>query len=89
MKKSFKMGYEDKTKEQLIDELENKLQRISELEELYAKSILNEDELKASEERMKILFEYAPDAYYLSNIKGELVDGNKAAEEMVGYKKLF
>ena len=63
------------------------MQRISELEELYAKSILNEDELKASEERMKILYEYAPDAYYLSNIKGELVDGNKAAEKMSGYKK--
>ena len=81
------MEYEDKTKEQLIVELENKLQRISELEELYAKSLLNEDELKASEERLKILFEYAPDAYYLSNIKGTLVDGNKAAEKMVGYKK--
>jgi len=81
------MEYVDKTKEQLIDELENKLQRILELEELYAKSMLNEDELKASEERMNILFEYAPDAYYLSNIKGELLDGNKAAEEMVGYKK--
>ena len=87
MKKSFKMEYSNKTKDQLIDELENKLQRISELEELYSKSVLNEDELKASEERMKILFEYAPDAYYLSNIKGELVDGNKAAEKMVGYKK--
>jgi PAS domain S-box-containing protein len=81
------MKYEDKTKEQLIDELVDKLQLISELEELQAKSVLNEEELKASEERMKILFDYAPDAYYLNNIKGNLVDGNKAAEEMIGYKK--
>ena len=81
MKKSFKWNIDDKTKDQLIDELENKLQRISELEELYSKSVLNEDELKASEERMKILFEYAPDAYYLSNIKGELVDGDEAQKK--------
>ena len=42
------MEYGDKTKEQLIDELENKLQRISELEELQAKSLITEEELKAS-----------------------------------------
>ncbi len=42
---------------------------------------------KESEERMKILFEYAPDAYYLSDSKGVFIDGNKAAEKLSGYKK--
>jgi len=46
-----------------------------------------QQELKNSEERLRILFEYAPDAYYLNDLKGMFLDGNKAAEEMCGYKK--
>ena len=46
-----------------------------------------EEELKSSEERLKVLFEYAPDGYYLNDLKGNFVDGNKAAEEIVGYKR--
>ena len=42
-----------------------------------------EEELKNSEERLKILFEFAPDAYYLSDLNGIFVDGNKAAEELL------
>ncbi len=44
-------------------------------------------ELESSEERLRILFEFAPDAYYLTDSKGNTIDGNKAAEEMTGYKK--
>ncbi len=46
-----------------------------------------EQELRNSEERLNILFEHAPDAYYLSDLKGIFVDSNKAAEEMTGYKR--
>jgi PAS domain S-box-containing protein len=46
-----------------------------------------EEALKNSEERLRILFEFAPDGYYLSDMKGNFVDGNKAAEELVGYKR--
>ena len=46
-----------------------------------------EEELKDSEERLKILFDYAPDAYYISDIKGKFIDGNKAAERLIGYKR--
>jgi len=45
------------------------------------------EELKSSEERFKILFEFAPDAYYLNDLKGNFIDGNKAAEELTGYKR--
>ncbi len=45
------------------------------------------DELRRSEERLKILFDYAPDAYYLIDTKGNFVDGNKEAEKISGYKK--
>ncbi len=46
-----------------------------------------EGELKSSRERLKILFELAPDGYYLSDLKGSFVDGNKAAEDIIGCKK--
>ena len=46
-----------------------------------------EEALKSSEERFRILFDYAPDAYYLNDLKGNFIDGNKKAEEIIGYKK--
>ena len=46
-----------------------------------------EGELKEREERLQLIFEYAPDAYYLSDLKGTFIDGNKAAEELTKYKK--
>jgi PAS domain S-box-containing protein len=45
-----------------------------------------EQALRESEERFKLLFEYAPDAYYLLDDEGIIVDGNRAAEEMIGYR---
>ncbi|MDQ1326884.1 MAG: hypothetical protein QG641_164, partial [Candidatus Poribacteria bacterium] len=46
-----------------------------------------EERLQHSEERLKKIFEYAPDAYYINDTKGFFVDGNKKAEEMMGYEK--
>lgn len=46
-----------------------------------------QEELRYSEEKLKILFEFAPDAYYLNDLKGSFVDGNKAAEELTGYTR--
>ncbi len=44
-------------------------------------------ELKQTEEKFRIIFEYAPDTYYLSDPKGNLLDGNKVAEEITGYSR--
>ena len=44
-----------------------------------------ESELRSSEEYLKVLFEYAPDAIYLNDLEGRFVDGNRAAQEMIGY----
>lgn len=44
-----------------------------------------EQEIKNSEERLKILFDYAPDAYLLTDIKGTFIDSNRAATELTGY----
>jgi len=43
--------------------------------------------LRDSEERLQILFEHAPDGYYLSDLKGTFLDGNAAAERLTGYKR--
>lgn len=68
--------------------LEEKVEeRTRELEEDIEKRKKVEGELKDSEERLKILFDYAPDAYYISDLKGKFIDGNKAAERLMGNKK--
>ena len=41
--------------------------------------------LRQSEERFRTLFEYAPDGIYLCDLQGRFVDGNKAAEQLIGY----
>ncbi|MFQ6037300.1 MAG: PAS domain S-box protein, partial [Candidatus Aminicenantales bacterium] len=46
-----------------------------------------EELLRSSEERLKLLFEFAPDAYYLNDPKGKLLDGNRAAEALTGYRR--
>jgi two-component system sensor histidine kinase/response regulator len=46
-----------------------------------------EEALKSSQEYLKAIFEFAPDAYYLSDIEGRFLDGNRAAEEVVGYNR--
>src|SRR5579859_3598631 len=46
-----------------------------------------EARLRASEERLRIVFEYAPDAYYLHDLEGRFVDANRAAEELSGYRR--
>jgi PAS domain S-box-containing protein len=46
-----------------------------------------ENKLRNSEERLKILFDHAPDAYYLNDLKGTFLDGNIACEKLLGYSK--
>ena len=46
-----------------------------------------EEALRESEERFKILFEFAPDAYYLNDLEGKFIDGNRAAEALIGYER--
>ena len=47
----------------------------------------NRKTLQESEERFKRLFEYAPEAYYLTDIEGSFLDGNKKSEELLGYRR--
>jgi PAS domain S-box-containing protein len=46
-----------------------------------------EQALRESEERLKILFESAPDTIYLIDSEGRFVDGNRAAMKLIGFTK--
>ncbi|MEE9189787.1 MAG: PAS domain S-box protein, partial [Candidatus Neomarinimicrobiota bacterium] len=46
-----------------------------------------EESLQASEVRYRFLFDNAPDAYYINDLKGTFIDGNIAAEKLMGYNK--
>ncbi len=46
-----------------------------------------EEALKESEERFRKIFDFAPDPYFLIDVQGRFLDGNLAAEEMIGYEK--
>jgi len=44
-----------------------------------------EKELTENEERLKLLFQYAPDGYYLTDQAGNFIEGNLQAEAISGY----
>lgn len=56
------------------------LQDISEEENAIA-------EMRASRERLRILFDYAPDGYFLVDLKGRILDINQQGEKLVGKKR--
>ncbi len=47
----------------------------------------NQQTIEESEDRFRRLFEYAPEAFFLSDSEGRLLDGNKKAEELIGYRR--
>jgi len=57
------------------------------LEQIILKHKKAAEELEKSRERFKIIFDNAPDAYYLNDMNGNLSDANKSAEQMMGYRK--
>ena len=60
--------------EEMVEERTRKLKKLQET-------------LRESEERLRQLIEYAPDAIYVYDIQGNFIDGNKRAENLVGYKR--
>ena len=64
---------------QLEEENRNHREHLEELVEKRTR------DLQESEARLSVLFERAPDAYYLCDLKGTFANGNEAAEELTGY----
>jgi len=66
---------------------ENRLVAIEWIARDITEKIKAEEEAKATEDKFRTIFEYAPDGYYLNDMRGRFVEGNKAAEEIIGYPK--
>lgn len=61
--------------------------KIKELERQLKKHQNIEQDLEESRELFRIIFEEAPDGYFISDLKGVFIDGNKAAQNLIGYRK--
>ncbi|NOX44172.1 MAG: diguanylate cyclase, partial [Caldiserica bacterium] len=48
---------------------------------------LGQEELRESEERFRTLFERAPDAIYITDLEGNILDCNEAATRQTGYTR--
>jgi len=56
------------------------------LEDITEREVMEKTSIE-SEEKWRSLVEMAPDGIYLSDLKGTFIDGNKAAEEITGFKR--
>jgi PAS domain S-box-containing protein len=70
-----------------IKDNKGKVDRVVILTENITERKLSEEKLRDSESRLKILFEYAPDAIFLIDEKGKFNDGNIEATNLLGYKR--
>lgn len=79
----------EKTKEQLLQEIESLQKQVAkQKKEDFTETKQAQAALEDSEKRFEAIFDYAPDAYYISDLKGTFIDGNIAAEKITGYKRI-
>jgi len=81
------MQDQDKTKEQLINELERLRDRVSEQEESQARLKETERLLRENEERFRLLYENAPLGYQSLDENGCFLEVNQAWLDAVGYSR--
>jgi len=81
------MKDDKKTKKQLIKELGELRQHITAVEDKAKRLEKISSGKPVKNEVLHLFFEYAPDGFYLCDLKGTFLDGNKAAQELVGYNK--
>lgn len=80
------MKDEDKTKKQLIKELLEMRQQITELEKSEGEHRLTEEKLRESKQQYKRIFEFSPEVIGVIDTKGNLLDVNRRLYDWVGYK---
>ncbi len=79
------LNAEDKTKDQLIDELVELQQRIAELEKLVNQGKWTEEALKKSEKRFRELTELLPEIVFETDIEGNFIFANQIGFDIFGY----
>jgi len=76
-----------KTTQELIAEISVLKKRIQELEQAESERKRAEEALTESKGLFKTYLENAPDAVYLSDVKGNFLYGNRKCEEIIGYRR--
>jgi PAS domain S-box-containing protein len=82
-----KMENQDKTKEQLMNELAELRQRVAELEAKDTRCKRAEEALKESEQHYRQLFEGIGDAVMVYSSQGRFLDCNEATLKRLGYRR--
>ena len=78
------MRDDDKTRQQLVDQLRELRQRVATLEGVECQRRQTEKELRASEARYRALAESTPDIIYILSRQGRLLYANQAASQCIG-----
>ncbi len=81
------MSENEKNRDQLLGEIQALRQKIVELEGERAAQHEVEGELRSLQEKINVIFDLAPDAYYITDLLGNFLDGSRAAESIIGYKR--
>lgn len=82
------MRYEDKTREQLIQELSELRRRVADLERVAVQRRRTEEKLRESQLRYYSLFEQSPDGIILIDAEtARIIDFNTAAHQQLGYTR--
>lgn len=63
------------------------VQRFIAVKEDVSDRVKAEEQCRNSDERFRLLFEYAPDAFYIHDLNGVFIDGNRGAENLIGYRR--
>ncbi len=78
---------EEKSKEELLSELEELREKVTELKKGDTQRRRAEEALISTEEKYKALFERSRDGIYINDFDGNIIDANQSALDMLGYKK--
>jgi len=81
------LKYERNVKQRLSEESEKLRVANINLENEIEQRRQTEETLRESEERLNLLFENAPDGYFLIGLDGRFLNGNKNFEAILGYKR--
>ena len=81
------LNVEDKTQDQLIDELVELSQRIVELEKIVNQHKWTEEALKRSEKRFRELTELLPEIVFETDIEGNFIFVNQVGFDIFGYTR--
>ena len=81
------MSRADRTRQQLEGDLAAMSRRVAELEKALGELKPGRSPVEHFRQQLEVLFEYASDGYLLVDSGGNIIDGNKALEELAGYSR--